>query len=287
MTGDNLSSLSLRSSFCLRKKRKNWRWGVTSISSDAWAGIWQEIPGNFLYLNVQQPTSYTWHPRPTIWTDGNIYVWKTGQTFLWRWLARLELLALLRTLLVLLLVLPLLPVLVLPRLLLDLLIWSWRSWPPNSRDIPILWTLWTAAQSSLPRGGRTTISVSKLPVPATPHHRVRQGRATSENISVFSLTQIRQLDKSQPFKVISFVYLQHRNCPGLVDALMHWAPIDPAVVQIQMFQGLTSVLINVLRHLNIREISRLYNPSILSLESFSSHQNIHLTACVLQSYSKF
>ena len=78
----------------------------------------------------------------------------------------------------------------------------------------------------------------------------------SGNISVFSLTQISPLDKSQPFKVISFVYLQHQNRPGLVDGLIHWAPIDPSVLQIQMCQGLTSALINVLRHLNNREISR-------------------------------
>ena len=144
-----------------------------------------------------------------------------------------------------------LPLLLLPRLVLDLR--SWASCRPKNRDIPIL-ALCTALLTTecQPVNSR---HLSNSPS-SRQTWRGRASWATSENISVFSLTQIRQLDKSQPFKVISFVYLQHQNRRGLVDVLTQWAPIDPPVTQIQMCQGLTSVLINVLRQLNNREISR-------------------------------
>ena len=159
----------------------------------------------------------------------------------------------LRTLLVLLLVLAL-PLLLLPRLVLDLR--SWASCRPKNRDIPILALstalLCTTLLTSTECQPVNSQSAQQLPIITSDLARPGHVR----NISVFSLTQIRQPDKSQPFKVISFVYLQHQNRRGLVDVLTQWAPIDPPVAQIQMCQGLTSVLINVLRHLNNRELSR-------------------------------
>ena len=58
MTEDNLSSLS-EQQFLLQQGEEE-----LAVSSNLWglgcAGIWQEIPGNFLYLNVRgnvlQPT---------------------------------------------------------------------------------------------------------------------------------------------------------------------------------------------------------------------------------------
>ena len=134
------------------------------------------------------------------------------------------------------------------------LAWCSTSWAGPDDQRTEIFPYWATAlhwsgKLTIEWGSKLPVS-QQLPIITSDQARSSHGRKYFS----FSLTQISQLDKSQPFKVISFVYLQHQNELGLVDVLIYWAPIDPSVVQIQMCQGLTSVLINVLRHLNYPEI---------------------------------